>query len=343
MEKDRGQKTEHRRQIISITVLQSDISKRLDIVVSKKTGITRSQVQRLIKEGLVLVNNNTEDQNYKVKTNDVITIYKPEEEKEILIPEALHVNIFYMDRHLVVVDKPAGMVVYPAAGHNRGTLVNALAYHCKKLATVGGHLRPGVVHRLDKDTSGVMVVALDDKAYYDLVEQFKKRTINRKYVTLVYGNIKEDSGEIEMKIGRAVSDRKKMSTRTKNGKEAVTRWRVIKRFNAATLIEAKLGTGRTHQIRVHFSAIGHPVLGDKTYGKKVDLEVKVEGKKKKIVFPRQMLHAETLGFIHPATKEYIEFSSPLPEDMERCIKALYLNSTASFAETLGGADGILEG
>lgn len=309
-------------QINSILVSNADVSKRLDIFVSEKTGITRSQVQRLIKEGLVLANNKTENQNYKVKTNDVITIHKPEEEKEILLPEALPINILYRDEHLVVVDKPSGMVVYPAAGHNRGTLLNALAYHYKKLATVGGPMRPGVVHRLDKDTSGVMVVALDDKAYYDLVEQFKKRTINRKYTTLVYGNIKEDSGEIEMKIGRAVSDRKKMSTRTKRGKEAVTRWRVIERFGAATLIEAKLGTGRTHQIRVHFSAIGHPVLGDKTYGKKVEVEVKVEGKRKKIVFPRQMLHAETLGFAHPATKEYIEFSSPLPEDMEECIKKL---------------------
>lgn len=309
-------------QINSILVSNADVSKRLDIFVSEKTGITRSQVQRLIKEGLVLANDKTENQNYRVKTNDVITIHKPEEEKEMLIPEALPINILYRDEHLVVVDKPSGMVVYPAAGHNRGTLLNALAYHCKKLATVGGPMRPGVVHRLDKDTSGVMVVALDDKSYYDLMEQFKKRTINRKYTTLVYGNIKEDSGEIEMKIGRAVSDRKKMSTRTKRGKEAVTRWRVIERFDAATLIEAKLGTGRTHQIRVHFSAIGHPVLGDKTYGKKVEVEVKVEGKRKKIVFPRQMLHAKTLGFTHPATKEYIEFSSPLPEDMEKCIKKL---------------------
>lgn len=317
-----GNEKKHRLQINSILVSNADASKRLDIFVSEKTSITRSQVQRLIKEGLVLVNNKTENQNYRVKTNDVITIHKPEEEKEILIPEALPINILYRDEHLVVVDKPSGMVVYPAAGHNRGTLLNALAYHCKKLATVGGPMRPGVVHRLDKDTSGVMVIALDDKAYYDLMEQFKKRTINRRYTTLVYGNIKEDSGEIEMKIGRAVSDRKKMSTRTKRGKEAVTRWRVLERFGAATLIEAKLGTGRTHQIRVHFSAIGHPVLGDKTYGKKVEVEVKVEGKRKKIVFPRQMLHAETLGFTHPATKEYIEFSSPLPEDMEECIKKL---------------------
>lgn len=330
---DKPQKTEHKLTI----VLQSDIPKRLDVFVSEKTGITRSQVQKLIKEGLILVNNETENQNYKVKLGDVITIHKPEEQKEILIPEAIPIKILYIDEHLVVVDKPSGMVVYPAAGHNRGTLVNALAYHCKKLATVGAPLRPGVVHRLDKDTSGVMVVALDDKAYYDLVEQFKKRTINRKYVALIYGNIKEDSGEIEMKIGRAVSDRKKMSTRTRRGKEAVTRWKVIERFGAATLIEAKLGTGRTHQIRVHFSAIGHPVLGDKTYGKKTAIEIN----RKKIVFPRQMLHAETLGFIHPVKKEYIEFSSPIPEDMEECIR--HLNSTASFADTLGGAEGILKG
>ncbi|MDI6728635.1 MAG: RluA family pseudouridine synthase, partial [Thermodesulfovibrionales bacterium] len=288
---DKTQKTEHKLTI----VLQSDIPKRLDVFVSEKTGITRSQVQRLIKEGLVLVNNKIESQNYKVKTNDVITIHKPEEEKEVLIPEHIPIKILYMDEYLIVVDKPPGMVVYPAAGHNRGTLVNALAYHCKKLATVGSPLRPGIVHRLDKDTSGVMVVALDDKAYYDLVEQFKKRTINRKYIALVYGNMKEDSGEIAMDIGRAISDRKKMSTRTKKGKEAVTRWKVIERFGAATLIEAKLGTGRTHQIRVHFSAIGHPVLGDKTYGKKTTIEIN----RKKIVFPRQMLHAETLGFIHP--------------------------------------------
>jgi 23S rRNA pseudouridine1911/1915/1917 synthase len=316
----KSEKNRHRETLIS--VLCGDVPKRLDVFVSEKTGITRSQVQKLIKDGNILVNNNTENQNYKVKTNDVITIHKLEEEKEILIPENIPIKMLYMDEHLVVVDKPASMVVYPAAGHNRGTLLNALAYHCKKLASIGSPLRPGVVHRLDKDTSGVMVVALDDKAYYDLVEQFKRRTINRKYITLVYGNIKEDSGEIEMKIGRAVSDRKKMSTRIKKGKEAVTRWRVIKRFNAATLIEAKLGTGRTHQVRVHFSAIGYHVFGDKTYGKKVEVEVKVEGKKKKIVFPRQMLHAETLGFIHPATREYMEFSSPLPEDMEECIKNL---------------------
>jgi 23S rRNA pseudouridine1911/1915/1917 synthase len=310
-----------RKQIISLAVLQSDISKRLDVFVSEKTGITRSQVQKLIKDGLVLINNRIESQNYRIRLNDNIVLYKseiPEKQEQILVPELIPIKILYKDDDIAVVDKPAGMVVYPAAGHRSGTLLNALAYYCKKLAAVGGPLRPGVVHRLDKDTSGVMVVALNDKAYYDLAEQFKKRTINREYVTLVYGNIREDSGEIEMKIGRAVSDRKKMSTRTTRGKEAITKWRVIKRFGAATLIKAKLGTGRTHQIRVHFSAIGHPVLGDRTYGKKAAIELK----QTKIIFPRQMLHAEMLGFIHPEINKYMEFSSTMPEDMEECIKKL---------------------
>ncbi|MBI5212541.1 MAG: RluA family pseudouridine synthase [Nitrospirae bacterium] len=305
-----------------INVLPPDASKRLDVFVSEKADITRSQVQKLIKEGHILVNNSVENPNYKVRANDAITIHRPEEESGILIPEQIPVKILYMDDHLVVVDKPAGMVVYPAAGHDKGTLLNALAYHCKKLASIGGPLRPGVVHRLDKDTSGVIVVALDDKTYYGLTEQFKGRNINRKYIALVYGDIKEDSGKIAMEIGRSASDRKKMSTRTKRGKEAVTKWKVINRFGAATLIEAKLGTGRTHQIRVHFAAVGHPVLGDSTYGKKVDIEIKTDGNKKKIAFPRQMLHAEILGFNHPITNEYIEFSSPLPEDMEECIKKL---------------------
>ena len=174
--------------------------------------------------------------------------------------------------------------------------MNALAFHCRKLAATGGPLRPGVVHRLDKDTSGVMVVALNDKAYYHLTEQFRQRTINRKYIALVYGNFIQNEGEIALKIGRSATDRKKMSTRVKTGREAVTNWKVMKRFHNAALIQAKLGTGRTHQIRVHFASIGHPVLGDRTYGKKTEVEKKGGGM---IRFPRQMLHAEVLGFIHP--------------------------------------------
>ncbi len=306
-----------------IVVTASDHLKRVDLFVSKIMNISRSQVQRLLKIGAILVDNKRVVQSYKVKEGEVITINIPEEEKgDILIPEPLPLRIIYKDEHVIVVDKPSNMVVYPAAGHERGTVMNAIAYYSEKLATVGAPLRPGVVHRLDKDTSGVMVVALDDQSYYNLVGQFKERSISRKYIALVYGDLKEDSGQIDMKIGRAVSDRKKMSVRTKKAKEAVTRWKVLKRFGVATLIEARLGTGRTHQIRVHFSAIGHPVLGDKTYGKKGEIEIKIDSKRKKISFHRQMLHAETLGLIHPVTGEYMEFSSPMPPDMEKCIKEL---------------------
>jgi 23S rRNA pseudouridine1911/1915/1917 synthase len=302
-----------------ISVRVQEANERLDIFLAGETGITRSQIQKLIEEGNVFVNDKPVNQNYRIRTNDLISLSIPEKQVEGLIPENIPVDIFYRDEHIVVVNKPAGMVVYPAAGHSQGTLMNALAYHCGKLSAVGGPLRPGVVHRLDKDTSGLMVVALDDMAYYNLAEQFKQRKINRRYLALIYGNLKEDSGEIALKIGRSESDRKKMSTSVRRGKEAVTRWKVLKRFNHAALIEAKLGTGRTHQIRVHFASIGHPVLGDKTYGKKTEIDAKAN---KKIFFPRQMLHAERLGFIHPITGKHLEFSSPLPEDMAEKIEEL---------------------
>ncbi len=306
-------------QVKNIVVQPSEAGERIDIFLPKKTGITRSQIQRLITQGNVLINSKDVSQNYRLKSKDLISINIPDKETEGLLPEPIPLDILYKDNHLVVVNKPAGMVVYPAAGHAHGTLMNALSYHCKKLTTVGGPLRPGVVHRLDKDTSGVMVIALNDKAYYNLIEQFKHRTINRKYIALVYGNLREDEGEIALKIGRSESDRKKMSTRVRKGKEAVTRWKVLKRFGNATLVEARLGTGRTHQIRVHFASIGHPLLGDRTYGKKVEIEAKT---RKIILFPRQMLHAELLGFTHPATGAYLEFSSPMPEDMAERINDL---------------------
>ena len=306
-------------QVKNIVVQISEAGKRIDIFLAKRTGITRSQIQRLITQGNVLINSKDVSQNYRLKSKDLISINIPDKETEGLLPEPIPLDILYKDEHLVVVNKPAGMVVYPAAGHAHGTLMNALSYHCKKLTTVGGPLRPGVVHRLDKDTSGVMVIALNNKAYYNLIEQFKHRTINRKYIALVYGNLREDEGEIALKIGRSKSDRKKMSTRVRKGKEAVTRWKVLKRFGNATLVEARLGTGRTHQIRVHFASIGHPLLGDRTYGKKVEIEAKT---RKIILFPRQMLHAELLGFTHPATGAYLEFSSPVPEDMAERINDL---------------------
>ena len=306
-------------QVKNIVVQPSEAGKRIDIFLAKRTAITRSQIQRLITQGNVLINSKDVSQNYRLKSKDLISINIPDKETEGLLAESIPLDILYKDDHLVVVNKPAGMVVYPAAGHAHGTLMNALSYHCKKLTTVGGPLRPGVVHRLDKDTSGVMVIALNDKAYYNLIEQFKHRTINRKYIALVYGNLREDKGEIALKIGRSESDRKKMSTRVRKGKEAVTRWKVLKRFGNATLVEVRLGTGRTHQIRVHFASIGHPLLGDRTYGKKVEIEAKT---RKIILFPRQMLHAELLGFTHPATGAYLEFSSPVPEDMAERINDL---------------------
>jgi 23S rRNA pseudouridine1911/1915/1917 synthase len=305
--------------IRTIAIKEEEAGERIDTFLAGKTGITRSQIQKRIEKGDVLVNSKPVSQNYRIKSNDSISVTEIAEKGEGLIPENIPITILFKDEALIIVDKPAGMVVYPAAGHRQGTLMNAVAYHCGKLAATGGPLRPGVVHRLDKDTSGVMVIALDDAAYYHLIDQFRQRTINRKYVALVYGNFVQDEGEIALKIGRSATDRKKMSTRVNIGREAVTKWKVLKRFHNAALIQAKLETGRTHQIRVHFASIGHPVLGDRTYGKKTEIETKRSGT---IRFPRQMLHAEVLGFIHPQNGEHLEFSSPLPEDMKKGIAEL---------------------
>jgi 23S rRNA pseudouridine1911/1915/1917 synthase len=293
------------------------VGKRIDVVASELTGLTRSRIQHLIDDGLLRVNDNPVRQNYRTKHGDEISLSLPEKEQS-LVPEDLPLEILYRDDAIIVVNKPPGMVVYPGAGHDSGTLMNAVAHRSPVLATVGGPLRPGVVHRLDKDTSGVMVVALADDAYYSRVEQFRERTISRKYVVLVFGNLRGDNGEISLKIGRSESDRKKMSTRARRGKEAVTRWKVIERYQTATLIEARLGTGRTHQIRVHFASMGHPVLGDRTYGKKTA----VEAGRTRIAFERQMLHAMTLGFMHPATGQHMEFMKEMPEDMKDKVEQL---------------------
>src|SRR5574340_117976 len=264
-----------------------EAGKRVDVQTAELSGFTRSRVHNLIEKGLLQVNGRPTKTSYKTKYRDIISITVPEEDNT-LTPENIPIEILYMDAFLIVVNKPPDLVIYPAAGHGSGTLMNAIAYHSGNLASVGGPLRPGVVHRLDKDTSGVMVVALEDSAYYGLVEQFRERSIIRTYKALIYGTLSKVSGEIAMKIGRSESDRKKMSTKVRRGKEAVTNWKVIKHLSNATLIEAKLGTGRTHQIRVHFASIGHPVLGDRTYGRKTF----IEAGNHKILFPRQMLHAE---------------------------------------------------
>jgi 23S rRNA pseudouridine1911/1915/1917 synthase len=308
----------------------SEEGQRLDTFLAKKTGITRSQIQKFIEKSNVLVRGERVRPNYRVKAKDLISLIIPEEKIEGLIPEPIPLEILYKDDHIIVVNKPAGMVVYPSAGHYYGTLMNALLYYCRTLAAIGGPLRSGVVHRLDKDTSGVMVIALTDEAYYNLVEQFRQRTVYKRYLALIYGNLREDQGEIILIIGRSESNRKKMSTRVKKGREAVTQWKMIDRFRNASLIEVSLRTGRTHQIRVHFASIGHPVLGDRTYGKKIEIEGRG---KKKVSFPRQMLHAESLGFTHPTTGEYLKFSASVPEDISEKIEELrYPESTTLLAK-----------
>jgi 23S rRNA pseudouridine1911/1915/1917 synthase len=302
-----------------ITVSAEGPFDRIDKFIALRTGITRSQVKHLIESSGVLVNGRGVKTNYRAKPGDRIELTIPEEEPEGLVPEDIPLDVLFMDDEIAVIDKPPSMVVYPAAGHKSGTIMNALAHRAKSLATIGGPIRPGIVHRLDKDTSGVMVVALTDRAYYSLSNQFKERTAGRSYIALVFGCLRHDRGEISLRIGRSTADRKKMSTRVRQGKEARTQWEVIERFDEhATLIKATLATGRTHQIRVHFASTGYPVLGDMTYGKKSSITVG----RKKISFPRQMLHAETLTLEHPSTGKKMEFHAPAPPDMQETLKTL---------------------
>ncbi|MCG6551554.1 MAG: RluA family pseudouridine synthase [Candidatus Magnetominusculus sp. LBB02] len=295
---------------VEFLVTEPDKGQRLDVYLASTTRLTRSQVNKLIKDGHVLLNGQVVGQGYKIRVGDMAIVETQQPEGCELTPEEITINVPYEDAHLIVVDKPAGLPMYPGAGHNGGTLMNAVRYRAASLAAIGGPLRPGVVHRIDKDTSGLVVVALDDASYYDLVEQFKRRTIKRRYLALIYGSMKTPEGQITLPIGRSKTDRKKMSTVSDRTKPAVTAWQTLRQFKGASLVEAVLSTGRTHQIRVHFSALGHPVLGDRTYG------LKTHATRDKIAVARQMLHAASLGFIHPVTGQYLEFESKLPADME---------------------------
>ncbi len=303
---------------MNLTVNPDDPIQRLDLFVAARCGLTRSRAGKLIKEGAVEVDGTPIKASSSLRPGQKVLVNMPGPVEDTLEPEDIPLDILYSDEHLVVVDKPSGLVVYPAAGHSNGTLMNALKARFGTLANIGGPLRPGVVHRLDKDTSGTIVVALNDKAYYYLVEQFKARTTSRTYTALINGRLTESKGTIDAPIGRSPHDRKKMSTHSRGGREALTHWRVLKEFPGASLVEVRLSTGRTHQIRVHMISIGHSVLGDRSYGKKM----KVEYKSKVVKFPRQMLHAATLGFDHPATGERMDFTAPMPEDMLNAITAL---------------------
>jgi len=295
--------------------------KRADIALSLfLSGHTRSQIKRLIEEKHVLVGGEPVKPSRKLEGGEVVRITLPEPGPIEALPEDIPLTILYEDDYIAVVDKPPGMAVHPGAGLGGGTLVNALLHRCKNLSGIGGKIRPGIVHRLDKDTSGVMVVAKNDISHNSLVNQFKARTVQKRYLAIVEGNIKKESGTFTSIIGRHPSDRKKMSSKAKRGRESVTLWKVLKRFKDAALVEAEPKTGRTHQIRVHFSENGYPILADAVYGHKKGRPPAIVHAAKKI--GRQALHASKIGFVHPHTQEFVEFSAPLPRDMSDALNIL---------------------
>ncbi len=293
---------------------------RLDLFLADHdVSISRSQIRRLIDEGQIIVNGMKAKAGYKLRTGDVILYEEKEVDELCAQPEDIPVPILFEDQYLLVIDKPAGMVVHPAAGNYRGTLVNALLHHCRDLTGIGGVIRPGIVHRLDKDTSGLIVVAKTEEVLNGLQRQFKEHQVRKIYQAIVFGDLREEEGIIDAPVGRHPTDRKKMSTVSKRGKEALTRWRALERFGVLTLLEARIETGRTHQIRVHLNSIGHPVLGDNVYGnstKRIQNIPDNTVRSRLKMLKRQALHAAMLGFIHPMLDRELSFSAHLPQDMK---------------------------
>ncbi|MEK5184305.1 RluA family pseudouridine synthase [Solibacillus sp. FSL W7-1324] len=296
--------------VVTLTI-EEFAGERIDKALSQmEESWSRSQIGNWLDEERILVNGAAVKAKYKVKQGDVIEVTVPEVEDLEIIPEDLNLEIVYEDADVLVVNKPRGMVVHPAPGHTSGTLVNGLMHHCKDLSGINGVARPGIVHRIDKDTSGLLMVAKNDVAHESLVNQLVEKSVTRKYTALVHGHIAHEKGTIDAPIGRDQKDRQKQAVVDK-GKHAVTHFQVIERFGDFTLVECRLETGRTHQIRVHMNYIGFPLAGDPKYGPR-----------KTIDFGGQVLHAGVLGFIHPVTKEYLEFESPLPEDFKQLLEEL---------------------
>ena len=285
---------------------------RIDRFLSEQLeNVSRSYIQKLIKDGCVTADGRPVKANYKLKLGVTIEINIPEPVSLDVEPQDIPLDIVYEDADVLLVNKPKDMVVHPSAGHMDGTLVNALLYHCKdSLSSINGVMRPGIVHRIDKDTTGVLIICKNDIAHNCIADQLKVHSITRKYRAIVYNNLKDDQGTIDAPIGRHPIDRKKMAINHKNGKSAVTHFKVLERFGRFTYVECELETGRTHQIRVHMSSIGHPLLGDEVYG----------SAKQPYKTCGQVLHAKVFGFIHPTTNEYMEFETPLPEYFEDLLK-----------------------
>ncbi len=278
---------------------------RIDRFLADKCGdVSRSYLQKLLKEQQITVNQKVVKANHKVQEGESVRLLLPEMKEPDILPEEIPLDILYEDDYLLVVNKPKGMVVHPSAGHTQGTLVNAVLAHCRgNLSGINGVLRPGIVHRIDKDTTGALLICKEDTVHQNLAGQLKEHSMKRRYRAIVHGKLKEEEGTIEEPIGRHPIDRKKMAVNHKNGKDAVTHYRVLERFGNETYVECRLETGRTHQIRVHMASIGHPLLGDGVYGSGRN-PYHLEG---------QALHAMVLGFVHPKTGEYLEFQAPLPE------------------------------
>ncbi len=303
-----------KREVYKVVVKASDVGQRLDAFLAKRRKIpSRSFAQNLISQGLVQVNGKIVTKHHRLKKGETISLTIPPPEEPKILPELIPLNIIYEDEDIIVLSKPAGMVVHPAYGHTTGTLVNALLAHTKDLSGIGGVKRPGIVHRLDKDTSGLMVVAKNDQAHLSLAKQVKKRKLRRIYLALVHGTFDIDSGTIEAPIGRSPHLRKKMMV-ISAGRHAVTNFKVKERFKDYTLLEVDLQTGRTHQIRVHMSYIKHPVVGDPEYG--------YRKARKELGLNRQFLHAHRLQFTHPGTGESISFEDKLPEDVNKVLTLL---------------------
>lgn len=295
-------------------ITENEDGERIDKCLAALTdSLSRSYIQRLIKDEAVRVNGSPVKGSYRVKQEDQLEFELPEAVEPDIEPEDIPLDILYEDKDVIVVNKPKGMVVHPAAGHYSGTLVNALMFHCgKELSGINGCMRPGIVHRIDMDTTGSVIACKNDMAHNCIAEQLKEHSLTRRYVAICHGVLREDKGTIDRPIGRHPTERKKMAVNERNGKRAVTHYKVLQRFRDYTYIECRLETGRTHQIRVHMASIGHPLLGDDVYSNRKS-PYKLQG---------QTLHAKILGFRHPSTGEYIETEAPLPEYFEHLLKVL---------------------